>query len=968
MKTQRSAFLRLALGMAVLGGMAACSDKTSVVIPPNPPPALQVTVSPVNGLTLAVGQTGQVVASVTGGDSTAAHTVTWTSSNTAVATIAANGNVVTVTGVSAGVSTITAAATADANVKGSVSVTVTPATTTLPPTINISAITFGATNVPVNENNVFGQIEIQLNLTVPTGAKISAVKVLANNTEIYSQTFTSPELGSADEAEASDLLVASWNTGDFDRTLPATVGTRQGKYKNGPTTITAQVVGTQGTITATTSKQIVLNNVPFIFVNRSGPSGSSCTTGQLVAGLGNLWCTGDIVFDAVGVSFSGDTNDDIASMTLTGAANTNKTIQDATAPFQLTLQKASTPSASSIAAWEWPGVSFAVNSVTVGGQPGPNCIVTNATPSPLNLNCAVGGGAVLLQNPLNEDNVAPVVTLFDLTPATLGCLNPGGCYVNGAFAFAPRAGFFTYQDIGVSGPAGSTCGTGTGCTAAFQAGPAGSLIPVTTGNDLAESVTSQTYISSATVADKLANSRTVFAGPVAATPLTSATGAQLFGEDRTAPTATVAGVANNSTNPAIPASPAATWTVSYSDGGVGPSGFTANPVFAQLKKTLPAGATCYDQPFNLPLGTVACLTSTGAVNYRADDGIALVDPAQEGYWELNAYVLDQALNCSGQASSGACPPATPTISRITLIDVTVPVVGGISGPSSLPGGASATWTAGLSDNVDLGSITPSLDYGAFPTFSSPKVTLGAYGVADGLVSTTTGSYTTPSFMRAIEGTLATGRANAAVQEATTVRFDVRDVATNLTTATLGINPAVEFATSGPVPSLTVAPNDAIFAPVNVAHGNFLQLAPSNATVCRGTAAQCTVNPASTVLSATMTRSERNVRESVRARRVLLPGSRERPLVLHRHGHGIRFGQHDHFDPYVDVLRDVDSDRHSRFVRRQPDQHGSCGGGGRIQQRFGRCVDGGRRLRGVPDGGHSGRLRQRGDRSHLILSR
>jgi hypothetical protein len=304
-------------------------------------------------------------------------------------------------------------------------------------------------------------------------------------------------------------------------------------------------------------------------------------------------------------------------------------------------------------------------------------------------------------------------------------------------------------------------------------------------------------------------------------------------------------IPNNSVNFAV-TSPA--WTISYSDGGVGPSGFSANPVRVQLKLTRPAGDTCYtpDSPFTVTV--IACTTSTGAVNYQVDDGIIDIDYAavpgtSEGYVQISGFVVDQAANSS-----------SPNFSRITLNDVTPPVAGGIASPSSLPGGQSATFTAGLADNIDLLNFAPSLDYAGGTTFQYPVVTLGAYGVADGLLSTTTGSFTVASFVRAIEATLGTGRAGGAVSEATTVRFDVNDMEpTNTTTSTVGINAAVQFAAGGAVPSLSTGTTATIFAPANVLHGNFLHAAPSNASACRGTTAQCTVVTAqSTGLSATMT--------------------------------------------------------------------------------------------------------------------
>jgi hypothetical protein len=860
MNKQRSAILGVALAML---GVVACEDKTEVVVPPPPPPPLQIVVTPAS-IELNVGQNQQIVAQVTGGDSAQVKTVTWASSNTAVATIAANGNVVTVTGAAAGVATITATATADANVRAAASVTVNAAGG-VPPTISIKSITAGATNLPVNEQNVFGQIEITLNLDVPVGTRVNQVKLLANNVEFYSQTFSSPELAaSADEAQSAVDLVASWNTAEFDRTLPATVGTRQGKYRNGAVTITAQVIGPQGTITAQTSRQIVLNNVPLVYVRRSTPSGTGCTLSTVNSTLGppagSQWCTGDVTFDAVGVSYSGNTNDDVSSLTLNGAANTTRTVTDAAAPFQLVLQKAASPSGSSIAGWEFPGAAFNIQGLTTGGQPLSGCVVVDATPTPLNLGCAVLGGTILLPNPLNIDNVAPAITVFDLTPDSLPGLacnpnfpvvtTPNACYVSDGFSFNTtqtvyNGPFFAMNDVGVGSP-----------TVTFRGGTSSTtLVPVTTGASLPESVTANTYIAEATAVDKLANQRVVFASP-AGGGQTSATGAQQFGVDTMAPVTTVGGPTNNSTNPV--AAPNA-WSLAPVDAGVGPSGFL--PLFArvQLERFLPGTApttpavTCFS-PDDVYAGvTAACTLSSGAPNIITDNGVigvptgVVAPPAAgvEGYWRLTAFVVDAAWpgNSSG------------TTTQLLLNDVTPPVIGGISSPSSLPGGAPATFTAPLGDNVDLGRIIPSIDYGAGPlTIQSASVTLGTYGVPE-LVGSSTGTWTIPAFMRATEGTTGAGRSDGVVAEAMTVRFDVRDVANNNTTATLAINTAVRFPltpSGSAVPTLATV-DAATFAPVNALHGNFLHLAPSNATVCDGTATACGSSPPpSTVLSATMT--------------------------------------------------------------------------------------------------------------------
>ncbi len=108
---------------AVLG-LAACGDDVSVTPPQEPLPAgiASVTVVPA-AVTITTGEKVILQASVatTQGTGTPATTVTWSSANAAIATVAASGEV---TGVAAGTTTIIATSTADASKKGAAAVTV----------------------------------------------------------------------------------------------------------------------------------------------------------------------------------------------------------------------------------------------------------------------------------------------------------------------------------------------------------------------------------------------------------------------------------------------------------------------------------------------------------------------------------------------------------------------------------------------------------------------------------------------------------------------------------------------------------------------------------------------------------------------------------------------------------------------------------------------------------------------------
>lgn len=114
-------------------GLAACGDKVTVTQPVTPTPGVtSVSVAPQN-LTIAINQEVQYAASVIA-DAGVAVTVTWSSGNSAIATVDANGKV---KGIAAGTTTITATSTADVGKKGIASVTV----SAVPPSIISFTIT-----------------------------------------------------------------------------------------------------------------------------------------------------------------------------------------------------------------------------------------------------------------------------------------------------------------------------------------------------------------------------------------------------------------------------------------------------------------------------------------------------------------------------------------------------------------------------------------------------------------------------------------------------------------------------------------------------------------------------------------------------------------------------------------------------------------------------------------------------------
>ncbi len=250
-------------------GLSACGDDLTITeAPPSPPPAetpniTTFSVSPTSA-TIAPGTFVQASATlitkpgVTG-------SVTWESSNPAVATVDATG---LISAVAEGAAVVTATATAGGqSASAAVGVTVRPIQ---PAQVSIKSITTGLTNLPVNISNVFGQIEVTLNFN-PGEQIVDSVAVFIGNDRAAKQSYaTSPSAGD---------IVLSINTANF--TKNPTAGTTDVDFTNGATTISAAVYPRGASATATNSVQIVLNNADSWAADMSAPS----TTANNGAGL-----------------------------------------------------------------------------------------------------------------------------------------------------------------------------------------------------------------------------------------------------------------------------------------------------------------------------------------------------------------------------------------------------------------------------------------------------------------------------------------------------------------------------------------------------------------------------------------------------------------------------------------------------------------------------------------------------------
>ncbi|MGQ0562133.1 MAG: hypothetical protein ACT443_09695 [Gemmatimonadota bacterium] len=757
MLTRKSGMLALILGVAVLG--AACEEKDELVLPPPPPPVITLNLAPDPVPNLTVGQTLQLVAIVSG---TATQTATFTSSAAAIAEV--NQTTGLVTAKAPGTAVITAVSTVDATARDAVSVTVVAAGPGGPPvgqpSISIGSVTQFGTLFPVNPGNVFGTIDVTMNVDIPPGVPAQAVRVTLNGKEVCRQQFAAG--GSEDAAAAGAVpvtIVCSINTA---ATNPDGTPIFPNASLTGTASIRAQVVNAANEpLASATFQPIVLNNVDVIVANITTSKGPA-------AGADGLsWRGGDVTVTLTPTIFTGTANNPTSlTVTLTssgagviqGDASGCSTIAlpstcgvdvetgtdaDASNGFSVVFDDASTFGTAAATAGaggiEDPNVAVAVNGLVASGNNFAGNTIINLNGVPLT---AVPGGA----NVLRLDNLAPRVTLLDITPATLACAPQAACFVNGAFAFATRAGFAATVDLGVDRQ-----------TTTFAAGPnAASLTTATSGAQLAETVVANTNVLRATTTDALQNSRAVFATNVATCVSASSTSVaaanlqpqagtcagvasiQQFGVDLTAPTISATG---NGVGVATAAAPGTqnTFTFSASDAGVGPSAI--RQFNFKIEQITPAGTVCLN-----PAGAAISCTTNGGFTAVAAAGspavTTIVLPDASAYYRITATAQDFAGNVSTARTD------------IQLRDFVPPVAGGLSTPSSIVGNTTASFSAPIQDDVELGDILPAIGYEENAVniyLANPRTEIGTYGF-DVFSNTNPGVFTVNQFVRSIERT------------------------------------------------------------------------------------------------------------------------------------------------------------------------------------------------------------------------
>lgn len=660
LKLSRKFLLAGVLGL----GLAACGDDVTVTEPPPPPPPPEtpnITTFSVSPASATIAPNTFVQASYTLITKTGVTgTVSWESSNGAVATVDGNGRI---DAMSEGTAVITATATAGGQTAtGLIGITVRPIQ---PAQVSIKSVTQGLTTLPVNISNVFGQIEITLNFD-PGEQVVDSVAVFIGNERAAKQAYaTSPSAGD---------IVLSVNTANFHEDYAT--GTAPVDYENGATTISAAVYPRGAAATATNTIQIVLNNADGWSADMTAPSRANNNVGSGLTYWGGPADSGFTEVTLYPVIYTPGRS--IKSVFIGNGGCTTPTALTAL-PFRQTFGYGAAGADVNCAGYEWTG-GARNNATATGAIDNTN----NAYPStPTIANTVVLGST---PDSLRFDWKAPSVSTPGIgrtAPAVTG-------WVNASFPFAAGA-----SDGGV-GTDGSTqlffynapnCG-----------GASAVAMPTASGADIPECATNAIgggpglggtapYTVYSTEADLLSN-------------LGTSGKTQTFGVDKTAPSirwgldddayaAKVVVVADSEfiTKPVA----ADEYRVEYLDTGVAPSGFynagaPSGGVAAQSQSLAIA-----NHSNNTGTCVVGDMPTAPGANFVTAQACDLTDITTGGLLRLDGWQGGESFTMpDGEAYYGyasavwdAAGNSSDTLSRKSFVNANDPFATGLTVPGTI---------------------------------------------------------------------------------------------------------------------------------------------------------------------------------------------------------------------------------------------------------------------------------------------
>ena len=625
-----------------------------------------LTVAPTNA-GLGIGGTVQLVANAT---TVGSPTVTYTysSSNTAVATVNATG---LVTAVGNGTAIITTTATTNTN-SLSASTTIGVASAS----VSISTITQSGLGSPVDISNVFGQIEVTMNISAGNQT-LDSVEVRLGGVAAASQVFT---INGAPNAP----VTLSINTARYTINADSTASV---SFLNGVTGVQARLFAQGATgPTASNTVTLTLNNVDTFHQRWSLPTNSA------TASNGFLWYGGSTILNVIPVIYTGNT---VTSVTFGLANCSTPNVTDTAAPFVATFACTATQNTNVT-----PVVTA---SLFAAGNPGPTApnFANQAQVVALRIDNVGPSGSFMLTGVAPNNWIGgPTVLSSNWYQYVTGVTDAG------VGATDSTNYIFEYEDRAVTGAV----------WVVNAANP--SNVP-----ENAVDFTNSAYNERVTLKDKLGNATIIYLGGGAAP------GVQNYGVDITAPTldyltatqqplvvlpATDTLGATKILNNVDPVTAAnitainALFGVRYRDTR---SGFTAGAQLRRIVRLAPSGVTC-------ALGTgPSCTTTWDATLGSVDltDNTYLRDTTQiygtygaalatgiasdsTGYYTYDTYVNDRAGNRS------------PTISKAIAVDILAPQVTGVGIPAVLIGGSTVAFTPTGTDDLEVIDGALSLKY------------------------------------------------------------------------------------------------------------------------------------------------------------------------------------------------------------------------------------------------------------------
>lgn len=792
-------------GLLILAGLTACGDKVTVpgITTTTPPNVVHsVTVTP-DRATLNQAVAGIAADKITLAVSVDAdagvtdRTVTWTSANSAIASVDQAG--VVTAGTTAGTTTITAASKIAPDVKGASLITVVASggTGTLP-TISVSTINQtvcvvggACTSVPANLGSVTGQIDVTLNVD-PGSQKLAGVDLIMNcagpgnsatDTVVATQNLVTANQIPAGASAALAPVTLSFNTASFNATTGAVA------FRNGACTIKARARTTTGTTTSTVTQTLTLANTDVVVGtvtasnNKVNPvTGQVWSGGTVTVVATPILYTPNRAVRQVTLSFAGKTAAALGTTTSGSLAGAQTAVfvdgngATVAAPNTDIDNITNAAAAATFAAIDTLGGAI-VNTVA-----GANTCAANA----LCTQTSVLAGATAAVPTVRLDTQKPPRGSLAIANNALQNTGPSG-YIGPTFRIvADSAAGFTGPNAG-SAIGGGACLGNNGVnnpvtcnldnngvdsvTVVFFSNATGSRTAgsgtlITSVANLNETPTGNTNNLNMITTDLLGNADTTFAGPG------NVVGASGFGVDKTPPTlGTITGPADQAQAQAVGG--AGSYTVPNSDALSGTSRALVAQVIQRTAVTsanLPSATTVPNNTTFSNTGIAGTQTAGGANSIAtgcvigrfnrnaaaanaAANALPVFDPtgAQIGTCSPAAFDLTGGTTVSANLSGVEAYAKTiiiiddqaansvTALTRTVAEDATNPTAGQIQGPTTIAqGGGPITFTAAATDNLDAVNGTLQLNYPT-PVMLLQYPTVTGPGIGFDNVLTTTGN-------------------------------------------------------------------------------------------------------------------------------------------------------------------------------------------------------------------------------------